>query len=65
MQRIYNCYYTWELKMLEDKYLERLGAMVNNVEDDITPLMMGKYIQSIYRILLNEQERDMREEKNK
>lgn len=52
--------------MLEDKYLERLGKQVILVDSEIRePLEIGKFVQRIYQFLLSEQERDMREEKNK
>ena len=51
--------------MLEDKYLERIGIMVKDLGREDNPLMIGKFVQRIYQFLLSEQERDMREEKNK
>lgn len=52
--------------MLEDKYLERLGKQVILINSDIKdPIEVGKFVQRIYQFLLSEQERDMREERNK
>ena len=53
--------------MLEDKYLERLGKQIMLLSDPQgeLPIEIGKFVQRIYQFLLSEQERDMREEKNK
>lgn len=51
--------------MLDEKYLERLGIMVSDLDKKDNPLLIGKYVQKLYQFLLSEQERDLREEKNK
>ena len=52
---------------MNDRYLEHLGRLIINTYGikEQHPLMVGKLIQTSYRLLEEEEIRDLREEVNK